>query len=59
MNSIKVALQMDRLLGPTPESDRNEIRAHVLAYNLIRTLMAQAAADEGVAPRPISFKAAH
>src|SRR3954462_8707193 len=31
---------------------------HVLAYNLIRTVMAQAAAREGLAPRSISFKAA-
>ncbi len=31
--------------------------AHVLAYNLIRTVMTQAAAGAGVAPRPISFKA--
>jgi hypothetical protein len=29
----------------------------VLAYNLIRTVMAQAAAGAGVAPRSISFKA--
>ena len=32
--------------------------AHALAYNLIRTVMAQAAAGEGVPPREISFKAA-
>ena len=30
---------------------------HVLAYNLIRTVMAQAAANEEVSPRSISFKA--
>ena len=36
---------------------RKEIWTHVLAYNLIRTVMAQAAAREGVAPRSISFKA--
>jgi hypothetical protein len=29
----------------------------VLAYNLIRSVMAQAAAREGIAPRSISFKA--
>ena len=40
----------------TPELVRKEIWAHVLAYNLIRTLIAQAAAVEGVAPRSISFK---
>jgi hypothetical protein len=36
---------------------RKEIWAHVLAYNLIRTVMAQAAARGGVAPRSVSFKA--
>ena len=48
---------MDRLRCKTPELVRKEIWAHVLAYNLIRTVMAQAAAGEGVAPRSISFKA--
>ena len=36
---------------------RKEIWTHVLAYNLIRTVMAQAAAGEGLPPRSISFKA--
>jgi hypothetical protein len=57
LRSIKVTLQMDRLRCKTPELVRKEIWAHVLAYNLIRTVMAQAAAGEGVAPRSISFKA--
>ena len=35
---------------------RKEIWTHVLAYNLIRTVMAQAADGAGVAPRSISFK---
>ena len=34
-----------------------EIWAHVLAYNLIRTVMARAAAGEGAPPRPIGVKA--
>jgi hypothetical protein len=57
LRSIKVVLQMDVLRCKTPELVRKEIWAHVLAYNLIRTVMAQAAAGEGVAPRSISFKA--
>src|SRR3954468_23874092 len=57
LRSIKVTLQMDMLRCKTPELVRREIWAHVLAYNLIRTVMAQAAAGEGVAPREISFKA--
>jgi hypothetical protein len=57
LRSIKVTLQMDRLRCKTPELVRKEIWTHVLAYNLIRTVMAQAAAREGVPPRSISFKA--
>jgi hypothetical protein len=57
LRSIKVVLQMDRLRCKSPELVRKEIWAHVLAYNLIRTVMTQAAAGEGVAPRSISFKA--
>ena len=48
---------MDRLRCKTPELVRKEIWTHVLAYNLIRTVMAQAAAGEGAPPRSISFKA--
>jgi hypothetical protein len=57
LRSIKITLQMDRLRCKSPELIRKEIWAHVLAYNLIRTVMAQAATGEGVAPRSISFKA--
>jgi hypothetical protein len=57
LRSIKVTLQMDRLRCKTPELVRKEIWAHVLAYNLIRTVMAQATAVEGVPPRTIGFKA--
>ena len=48
---------MDRLRCKTPELVRKEVWAHVLAYNLIRTVMAQAAAGADVPPRTISFKA--
>ena len=57
LRSIKVVLQMDVLRCKTPELVRKEIWAHALAYNLIRTVMAQAAAGDGVLPRSISFKA--
>ena len=58
LRSIKVTLQMGVLRGQTPEMVRKEIWTHALAYNLIRTVMAQAAAGEGIPPRSISFKAA-
>ena len=58
LRSIKVTLQMSMLRGQTPAMVRKEIWTHALAYNLVRTVMAQAAAGEGVPPRSISFKAA-
>src|SRR6476660_5032206 len=48
---------MGTLRCKTPELARKEVWAHVLAYNLIRTVMAQAAAGHDVAPRSISFTA--
>ena len=58
LRSIKITLQMDMLRCKTPELVRKEIWTHVLAYNLIHTVMAQAAAVHGMAPRSISFKGA-
>lgn len=55
--SIKDVLQMDVLRCKTPELVRKEIWMHVLASNLIRTVMAQAASQAGTSPRSISFKA--
>ena len=49
---------MDVLRCKTPELVRKEVWAHVLAYNLIRAVMAQAAAAHGRDPREISFKGA-
>jgi hypothetical protein len=56
--SIKCVLQMDVLRCKTPEMVRKEIWMHLLAYNLIRGLMAKAAADHGEQPRQLSFKGA-
>lgn len=58
LRSIKTTLQMDVLRCKTPEMVRKEIWMHLLAYNLIRTVMAQAARLHGLAPREISFKGA-
>ena len=54
---VKDVLQMDVLRCKTPELVRKEIWTHVLAYNLIHTVMAQAASQNGTSPRAISFKA--
>ena len=56
-SSLKVTLQMDVLRCKTPELVRKEIWTHVLAYNLIRTIMAQSCCRAGVLPREVSFKA--
>lgn len=49
---------MDILRCKTPELVRKEVWTHILAYNLIRTIMAQAAFRHDVEPRTISFKGA-
>jgi len=58
LRSLKQTLQMDILRCKTPELVRKEIWTHILAYNLIRTLMAQAATKHKIEPRTISFKGA-
>jgi hypothetical protein len=58
LRSLKQVLQMDVLRCKTPELVRKEVWAHVLAYNLIRAVMAQAAARHAVDPRSLSFKGA-
>jgi hypothetical protein len=58
IRSIKSTMKMDVLRCKTPEMVEKEIWAHVLAYNLLRTVMAVAAAEHGVEPREVSFKGA-
>lgn len=55
LRSLKTMMHMDVLRCQTPEMVRKEIWAHLLAYNLIRTVTAQAAARHGKDPRQISF----
>lgn len=58
LRSLKQTLQMDVLRCKTPELVRKELWTHILAYNLIRTIIAQAATRHGIEPRTISFKGA-
>src|SRR3954463_10064802 len=58
IRSIKSVMQMDILRCRTPEMVHKEIWAHLLAYNLLRTVMAVAAAENGLEPRQVSFKGA-
>jgi len=55
--SIKTVMQMDVLRCKSPDMVRKEIAVHLLAYNLVRTIMAQAACFAHVLPRQLSFKA--
>jgi hypothetical protein len=55
IRSIKVSLGMDILRCKTPEMVRKEIWTCLLAYNLIRKTMLQAAHAAGVSPRELSF----
>lgn len=56
--AIKAVMQMDVLRCKTPAMILKEVAAHLLAYNLVRTVMAQAASIASVLPRQLSFKAA-
>jgi hypothetical protein len=58
LRTIKSTMQMHHLQCKTPELVHKEIWAHILAYNLIRTIIAQAAVRNGLLPRSISFKGA-
>lgn len=58
LRSLKVVLQMDHLRCKTPHRVRNELYMHLVAYNLIRKVMAAAAAEAGIEPWTVSFKGA-
>lgn len=58
LRSIKQALGMVRLKCKTPDMARRELWVYLLAYNLVRTRMAQAAAVHDMLPRTLSFTAA-
>ncbi len=53
--AIKAVMQMDVLRCKTPEMVVKEVAAHLLAYNLVRAVMAQAASRAGCLPRQLSF----
>jgi hypothetical protein len=58
LRSLKIVLQMDHLRCKTPHRVRNEFYMHLVAYNLVRTVMVMAAAKAGVEPWTVSFKGA-
>lgn len=56
LRNIKTTLGMETLSCRTPAMAEKEIWVYLLAYNLIRLLMAQAAFLAGLSPRQLSFK---
>jgi len=56
LRAIKETMSMDILRGKTPSMIRKELWIHLLAYNLIRRWMAQAAWSTGKAVATLSFK---
>jgi putative transposase len=58
LRTIKSTLGLDVLRCKTPEMVRRELWTGLLAYNLIRQTMLQAAVQAGRSPRHLSFAAA-
>jgi len=56
LRNLKTTTGMDVLSCQTPEMNEKQLWVHLLAYNVIRLLMAQAASNAGVDPRGLSFK---
>ena len=56
LRNIKTTLGMEQLGCQTPAMEVKEIWVYLLAYNLIRLMMAQAALLNGCLPRQLSFK---
>jgi hypothetical protein len=56
IRNIKTTLGMETLSCKTPEMGEKEMWVYLLAYNLIRLIMAQSALVADVLPRALSFK---
>lgn len=58
LRSLKTQMHMEMSRTKGPAMVRKEVAIHLLAYNLIRGLMAEAARAESVPPRTLSFEGA-
>lgn len=58
LRALQTALGMDIVRSKTPAMVRKELWMHVLAYNLLRGVMATAAVQAGLVPRMLSFTGA-
>ena len=56
LRHIKSAMKMRVLSGEKPQTVVLEIQAHLLAYNLLRTLMWQAGSTHGIDPLRLSLQ---
>jgi len=56
LRKFKTTTGMDVLSCQTPQINEKQLWVHLLAYNVIRLLMAQAACNANVDPRSLSFK---
>lgn len=56
LRNIKTTLDMEVLSCLSPQMVQKELWVYLLAYNVIRFLMAQAAHSAGMHPREVSFK---
>jgi len=56
LRHIKTTLGMETFSCKTPEMCKKEMWVYMLAYNLIRLLMVQAATHAGVLPRQLSLR---
>jgi hypothetical protein len=54
--NLKTTTGMDVLRCQTPQMNDKQLWAHLLAYSVIRLLMAQATSNDGGDPRELSFK---
>jgi hypothetical protein len=58
IRSIKQTMKMDVFRCKTPELVRKEFWAHLMVYNMIRGVMAEAARRHGLGPRQLSLQGA-
>jgi hypothetical protein len=58
IRSLKTTMGMEMLRSKRPDTVRKEVAMHLLAYNLIRGIMAEAARGREVQPRELSLNGA-
>jgi hypothetical protein len=57
LRHLKTTMRMEHLSSKTPQMARKEFYMHLLAYNLIRTIMSQSVTEHDVKALELSFQA--